>query len=85
MSQIWEVCKPRYGTLFAHALGMTNGTIDRIRRADVNAGIDHLEPLAQALGVEPWELLVPPERREALHALYQALKASTPATPEVRC
>lgn len=38
--------------------GVSNGTIDRLRRAEVSAGVDHLDDLAKAFGLEPWQLLV---------------------------
>jgi transcriptional regulator with XRE-family HTH domain len=38
--------------------GMTNGTLDRIRRAAVSVGVDELEKLAQAFELQPWQLLV---------------------------
>ena len=41
------------------ASGISNGTLDRIRRAAVDVRIGTLEPLAEAFGVEPWQLLVP--------------------------
>lgn len=40
--------------------GVSNGTLDRIRRAVVATRIDELEPLAAAFGLEAWQLLVPP-------------------------
>jgi transcriptional regulator with XRE-family HTH domain len=39
--------------------GVTNGTLDRIRRAVVSTRVDELERLGKAFGVEPWELLRP--------------------------
>jgi transcriptional regulator with XRE-family HTH domain len=39
--------------------GVTNGTLDRIRRAVVSTRVDELEKLGKAFGVEPWELLRP--------------------------
>lgn len=39
--------------------GGTNGTLDRIRRAESAAGIDKLEPLARVFGLQAWQLLVP--------------------------
>ncbi|MFN7609692.1 MAG: hypothetical protein ACK5QX_01965 [bacterium] len=54
-----------------------NGTLGRIVNAEVDAGIDKLELLAAALGVEPWELLVPPEKRESMRALAAALRAAS--------
>lgn len=41
------------------ASGVSNGTLDRIRRAEVATRVDELAPLARALGVQPWQLLVP--------------------------
>jgi transcriptional regulator with XRE-family HTH domain len=41
------------------ASGVSNGTLDRIRRAAVSTRIDELERLGRAFGVEPWELLRP--------------------------
>ncbi len=39
--------------------GVSNGTLDRIRRAAVATRVDELEPLGRAFGVEAWELLRP--------------------------
>jgi len=41
------------------ACGVSNGTLDRIRRAAVSTRVDELERLGRAFGVEPWELLRP--------------------------
>lgn len=41
------------------ASGVSNGTLDRIRRGVVATRVDELAPLARALGVHPWQLLVP--------------------------
>jgi transcriptional regulator with XRE-family HTH domain len=41
------------------ACGVSNGTLDRIRRAVVSTRVDELERLGRAFGVEPWELLRP--------------------------
>jgi transcriptional regulator with XRE-family HTH domain len=41
------------------ASGVSNGTLDRIRRAAVSTRVDELERLGRAFGVEPWELLRP--------------------------
>lgn len=39
--------------------GVPNGTVGRVCKGDVNLGVDYLEPLADAFGVEPWQLLRP--------------------------
>jgi transcriptional regulator with XRE-family HTH domain len=39
--------------------GVTNGTLDRIRRAVVSTRVDELEKLGKAFGVEAWQLLRP--------------------------
>ncbi len=39
--------------------GVSTGTIDRIRRHEVAAGIDNVGQLAQAFDLEPWQLMVP--------------------------
>lgn len=57
--------------------GIPNGTLERIEKAAVSAGIDWLEPLARALQCEPWELLAPPDKRAQLRALFNALQATT--------
>lgn len=41
------------------ASGLSNGTLDRIRRGAVATNVDILEPLALAFGLQPWELLAP--------------------------
>jgi hypothetical protein len=38
---------------------VSNGTLDRIRRAVVSTRVDELEKLGRVFGVEPWELLRP--------------------------
>jgi transcriptional regulator with XRE-family HTH domain len=38
---------------------VTNGTLDRIRRAVVSTRVDELEKLGKAFGLEAWELLRP--------------------------
>jgi transcriptional regulator with XRE-family HTH domain len=39
--------------------GVSNGTLDRIRRAAVSTRVDELEKLGKAFGLEPWQLLQP--------------------------
>jgi DNA-binding Xre family transcriptional regulator len=58
------------------ASGIPNGTLERIEKAAVSAGIDWLEPLSRALECEPWELLAPPHKRAQLRALFNALQAA---------
>lgn len=41
------------------ASGVSNGTLDRIRRARVSTRVDELGKLGQAFGLEPWRLLRP--------------------------
>lgn len=43
------------------ASGVSNGTLDRIRRAVVATRVDELQPLAKAFGLQAWQLLVPPK------------------------
>lgn len=52
---------PQLGTIKAlsAASGVSTGTIDRLRKAQSDLGIDHLAGLAGAFGMEPYELLVP--------------------------
>lgn len=38
---------------------LSNGTLDRVRRASHATSIDTLEQIAEVFGVEPWQLLVP--------------------------
>ena len=53
--------RPDLGTLpkVTARSGVSNGTLDRIRRAVAATGVDELEKLGRAFGVEPWELLRP--------------------------
>jgi hypothetical protein len=55
--------------------GISNGALDRWRRAAASARIDELEPLAQAFGLETWELLVHPDQRETLRLLRAAMSS----------
>jgi hypothetical protein len=41
------------------ASGVSNGTLDRIRRAAVSTRVDELERLGRAFGIEAWEMLRP--------------------------
>ncbi len=68
---------PTFGSppVLVEASGIPNGTLGRIRTAQVATTVDKLEGLATAFKVEPWELLVPPPQREAIHALMAAMKA----------
>ena len=53
--------RPDLGTLpkITARSGVSNGTLDRIRRAAVSTRVDELERLGKAFGMEPWELLRP--------------------------
>lgn len=48
---------------------LTNGTLDRIRRAEVAITLDKLGDLADAFGLAPWQLLVEGLNPEALPQL----------------
>lgn len=43
---------------------LSNGTLDRIRRAESATSVDNLEALADLFGLEAWQLLVPDLRAE---------------------
>ncbi|GAP37355.1 helix-turn-helix transcriptional regulator [Piscinibacter sakaiensis] len=51
----------RTGTLeqLVKALGVSNGTLGRIRNAEVETGVDKLTEIAAYFGIEPWQLLAP--------------------------
>jgi len=53
--------RPDLGTLpkVTARSGVSNGTLDRIRRAIASVRVDELDKLGIAFGVEPWELLRP--------------------------
>ena len=53
--------RPDLGTLpkITARSGVSNGTLDRIRRAAVSTRVDELERLGRAFGMEAWELLRP--------------------------
>jgi transcriptional regulator with XRE-family HTH domain len=55
--------------------GVSNGTLDRIRRAAVSTRIDEIQHLADAFGVEPWVLLRPPQHAGELSPLGLRLAA----------
>ena len=48
---------------------LTNGTLDRIRRADAGVSVDRLEDLAEVFKLQPWQLLVEGLNPEALPRL----------------
>lgn len=56
------------------ASGIPNGTLDRVRRAASALRVDDLAPLAEAFGIEPWELLLPPDRRGVIRSVMAAAK-----------
>jgi hypothetical protein len=43
---------------------LSNGTLDRIRRAESATSVDYVGALADVFGLEPWQLLVPGLRAE---------------------
>ena len=53
--------RPDLGTLpkITARSGVSNGTLDRIRRAAVSTRVDELDKLGRAFGIEAWELLRP--------------------------
>lgn len=55
---------PELGTLpkLTARSGVSNGTLDRIRRAAVATRVDELARLGRAFGIEAWELLRPQGR-----------------------
>jgi transcriptional regulator with XRE-family HTH domain len=58
------------------ASGLSSGTIGRIRLAQVATTMDHLEGLAKAFGVEPWELMAPPDCAPAMRAVAEAIRSA---------
>ena len=54
--------------------GVSNGTLDRIRRAVVSTRVDELEPLGKVFGLPAWEMLRPPNQAP-LSPLAQRLAA----------
>ena len=54
--------------------GVSNGTLDRIRRAAVSTRVDELDKLGRAFGIEAWELLRP-HGHAALSPLARLLAA----------
>jgi transcriptional regulator with XRE-family HTH domain len=75
----WSVQEDQRFKKLRTASGIANGTLERILKAQVDTQVDKLELLADALDIEPWELLVPPDRRDALHHMAQALRAAVPS------
>jgi transcriptional regulator with XRE-family HTH domain len=65
----------------ARKLGVPQATIQRIRKASVSTGIDIVQSLADALGVEVWELLAPPGATQRLSAEAMAIAAAFDALP----
>lgn len=39
--------------------GVSNGTLDRMRRAAAAVRVDQLEAVSKAFGLEPWQFMVP--------------------------
>lgn len=59
--------------LVAH--GIPNGTLGRIRNAQVATSVDQLQKLGAGLGVPSWLLLVPPHQRDAILSLWNAVNS----------
>ncbi|WP_431512597.1 hypothetical protein [Variovorax sp. DAIF25] len=38
---------------------VSKGVVERMTKAEVNTGVDHLDGVAKAFGIEAWQLLVP--------------------------
>lgn len=76
------------------ASGVSNGTLDRARRAAVAIRIDELESLAGAFGLEAWQLLLPdldPKQPQTVHrpteqeaALYRRIQRELERLGEMR-
>lgn len=64
---LWEnvqaLMRARYGKInqarFIADSGVGNGTVTRIKSCRVSVGIDKLQEIAEAYGLEAWHLLVP--------------------------
>jgi hypothetical protein len=57
---------------------VSNGTLDRMRRATAAARIDQVELVAKAFGLEAWQLMVPslePRNPPVLAAATEAERA----------
>lgn len=39
--------------------GVSKGVVERMTKAEANTGVDHLQGIAQAFGLEVWQLMVP--------------------------
>lgn len=58
--------------------GVSNGTLDRMRRAAAGARIDQVELVARAFGLEAWQMMVPglePKNPPVLAAASDAERA----------
>ena len=58
------------------AADIPNGPLGRIRNCELNFGVDYIDGVAKALGVEPWQALHPTLGRDVLaHSVQAALLA----------
>lgn len=67
-SRITELMIHRYGienqNRLAREAGVGVATISRLKQSDTSAGLDVMEKVAMALGVEAWQLICPPQLAE---------------------
>lgn len=70
---VQELMKKRYGeenqTKLAKDVGFGTGTAIRLKAGQTSVGIDIIDRLAQFFGLQPWQLLVPGLKPDALPAL----------------
>lgn len=70
---VQELMKKHYGeenqTRLAKDVGFGAGTAIRLKAGKTSVGVDIIDRLAQFFGLEPWQLLVPGLKPEALPAL----------------
>ena len=57
------------------------GTIGRVRNAEVDATIDTLDKLAECFGIEPWQLLAPPDAVQPPPAALPLIEYQPAHTP----
>lgn len=71
LGRLPQVTKASGGTL-------TNGTLDRIRRAEAQTGVDQVGELAKVYGLQAWQLLIP-----SLRVVNGKADGSTPIATEL--
>lgn len=68
----WAELRGRKQSDLARGLGWSKAKISALWTGDQQYQQEHIDQAAYYLGIEPWELLIPPDRAQAIRELEKA-------------